>query len=117
MLGEMVNASYLIRVETARPPTTPTPLLLPLGPSRRGAVSIKTLPVESNQLQPWPAAAGSAAGVISRARRLSRLECTGSAAAGAALKADGDLRRVYETWRWRGHKINFRVEGGLFDGW
>ncbi|CAN0021466.1 unnamed protein product [Pylaiella littoralis] len=55
-----------------------------------------------------------------RARGLKPLGCTaqqeefGSAAAAAtatAVETVGDLRRVYETWRWRGHKINFRVDG------
>ncbi|CAN0256021.1 unnamed protein product [Ectocarpus sp. 12 AP-2014] len=29
----------------------------------------------------------------------------------AEVEAVGDVRRVYETWRWRGYKINYRVEG------
>ena len=77
-------------------------------------MNIKSLPAQANQLHPRPAAADSAAAVIPRAQRRSRLECAGSAAAaGEAVEAGGDLRRVHETWRWRGHKINFKVEGGF----
>lgn len=30
---------------------------------------------------------------------------------GFTSAASGEMRRVYDTWRWRGHNINFRVEG------
>lgn len=29
----------------------------------------------------------------------------------AGVPQGGGIQRVYETWRWRDHQINFRVEG------
>lgn len=35
---------------------------------------------------------------------------------GGAVEGVEDVRRVYDTWRWRDYKINFRVEGVVGEG-
>eukprot|EP00904_Undaria_pinnatifida_P000299 jgi/Undpi1/1026/HiC_scaffold_10.g04490.m1 len=51
-------------------------------------------------------------------RRLALLECAAQSAGGidkaptlAGVPQGEGFQRVYETWRWRDHEINFRVEG------
>lgn len=104
----------------------PLPLhrLTPFRPFERKKVTAQqSLAALANQRQHLASAAPTAAAaVVPRGSRL--LECSAGredsgllASASSGVEAGGgDARRVYETWRWRGYNINFRVEGGLWVG-
>ncbi|CAN0401342.1 unnamed protein product, partial [Ectocarpus fasciculatus] len=76
-------------------------------------VNAKSSATETKPRQQWTAApAGEPRGRRELRCAAQQREESGSAAAAAAeVEAVGDVRRVYETWRWRGHNINYRVEG------
>ena len=79
------------------------------------ADTARTSVVEATR-QPWAPRHPTGA-----SRRLAVLECTAQSAGAtggiakaatlAGVPQSGGIQRVYETWRWRDHEINFRVEG------
>lgn len=98
---------YIPRVTTAVPPPLPN---LSVKKTRQ-PVNAKSSASETKPRQQWTAApAVGPRGRRELRRAAQQREEPGSAT--AEVEAVGDVRRVYETWRWRGHKINYRVEGG-----
>ncbi|CAM9422958.1 unnamed protein product, partial [Ectocarpus sp. 6 AP-2014] len=74
------------------------------------SVNAKSSASETKPRQQWTAApAVGPRGRRELRRAAQQREEPGSAT--AEVEAVGDVRRVYETWRWRGHNINYRVEG------